>query len=136
MGGYDASSDVIEWFWLWLSNCDQEMIGRLLSFVTGCCTIPVDGLDPPFTIVLSMDTPEEVAASSSSGSSSSSSDGKERESEDPQNSKQSSQQSIGVLPRAHTCFNQLVLPPFPTAAMLEEKMVLALEHGAKGFFMT
>ncbi|KAJ8946937.1 hypothetical protein NQ314_008736 [Rhamnusium bicolor] len=32
------------------------------------------------------------------------------------------------LPRAHTCFNRLDLPPYPTSEVLYEKLLLAVEE--------
>lgn len=32
------------------------------------------------------------------------------------------------LPRAHTCFNRLDLPPYPTPEVLYEKLLLAVEE--------
>ena len=41
----------------------------------------------------------------------------------------------GALPTAHTCFNQLVLPPYESLEQLVEKMQYALRE-SKGFHMT
>uniref|UniRef100_A0A3Q3XMC7 HECT-type E3 ubiquitin transferase n=1 Tax=Mola mola TaxID=94237 RepID=A0A3Q3XMC7_MOLML len=35
---------------------------------------------------------------------------------------------ISSLPRAHTCFNRLDLPPYPSFSMLYEKLVTAVEE--------
>ncbi len=40
-----------------------------------------------------------------------------------------------TLPTSHTCFNQLVLPVFPTEQQLSEKLFLAIDN-AEGFHMT
>ena len=40
-----------------------------------------------------------------------------------------------ALPRAHTCFNQLVLPAYESAQQLREKLLYAAEN-ARGFFLT
>lgn len=40
-----------------------------------------------------------------------------------------------ALPTAHTCFNQLVLPPYESADLLKSKLILALEN-TEGFLMT
>ena len=36
------------------------------------------------------------------------------------------------LPRAHTCFNRLDLPPYTSYSQLEHKLVMAVE-GSQGF---
>ena len=45
-----------------------------------------------------------------------------------------------ALPRAHTCFNKLVLPPYSLheqgKAQLEQKLRQALEYGVVGFALT
>ena len=38
------------------------------------------------------------------------------------------------LPRAHTCFNQLVLPPYKDFVKLQSKVYQAIEYGASGGF--
>lgn len=35
---------------------------------------------------------------------------------------------VESLPRAHTCFNRLDLPPYPTPQLLYEKLLLAVEE--------
>ena len=40
-----------------------------------------------------------------------------------------------ALPRSHTCFNQLVLPPYATYEILCEKINYALENAGDGFFI-
>jgi len=39
------------------------------------------------------------------------------------------------LPRAHTCFNQLDLPNYPTKEVLIEKLTVAVTEGKEGFGM-
>lgn len=36
--------------------------------------------------------------------------------------------SPDALPKAHTCFNRLDLPPYPTPQLLHEKLLLAVEE--------
>jgi E3 ubiquitin-protein ligase HUWE1 len=38
-----------------------------------------------------------------------------------------------LLPTAHTCFNQLDLPPYATEEIMQEKLLVALRHGSEGF---
>lgn len=37
------------------------------------------------------------------------------------------------LPRSHTCFNQLDLPPYESKEILIEKLTLAITEGKEGF---
>lgn len=34
------------------------------------------------------------------------------------------------LPRAHTCFNRLDLPPYPSSAILESKLSFAIDNSS------
>ena len=43
--------------------------------------------------------------------------------------------SDATLPRAHTCFNQLVLPRYSSKAVLQERIKYALDNQVEGFFM-
>ena len=40
-----------------------------------------------------------------------------------------------LLPQAHTCFNKIDLPVYASAAVLKEKLMLAITYGAMGFTM-
>ena len=40
-----------------------------------------------------------------------------------------------ALPRAHTCFNQLVLPSYESPKILKEKLLYAIEN-TEGFQLT
>eukprot|EP00605_Chrysophyceae_sp_TOSAG23-4_P002481 GSChrysophyteH1.ASY1.ANO1.2744.1 assembled CDS len=42
----------------------------------------------------------------------------------------------GTLPRSHTCFNQIVLPKYSSADILEKQLVYALENASEGFFIS
>jgi E3 ubiquitin-protein ligase HUWE1 len=37
------------------------------------------------------------------------------------------------LPTAHTCFNQLDLPQYPSEEVLKEKLLIAVKEGSEGF---
>ena len=41
--------------------------------------------------------------------------------------------SAARLPTAHTCFNQLDLPPYDCKEQLRERLVMAIHEGATGF---
>ena len=38
-----------------------------------------------------------------------------------------------LLPSAHTCFNQLDLPEYPTEDITREKLLIAIREGSEGF---
>jgi len=42
---------------------------------------------------------------------------------------------LNALPRAHTCFNQLVLPPYESPKILKSKLIYAMEN-TEGFELT
>jgi E3 ubiquitin-protein ligase HUWE1 len=41
--------------------------------------------------------------------------------------------ALGRLPTASTCFNQLKFPPYTSAAVLRQKLMLATRLGTEGF---
>ncbi|CAL4150993.1 unnamed protein product, partial [Meganyctiphanes norvegica] len=43
--------------------------------------------------------------------------------------------TFGVLPTAHTCFNQLCLPDYDTYEQFEKAILLAIKEGSEGFGM-
>ena len=104
-GGYEPDSAPVLLFWKVLGGLDDEVRGRVLRFITGTTRIPLDGFDPCFQI---------CRATAWGG------DGADVE---------------GALPSAHTCFNQLVLPPYQSEDKLREKLMFAIEESS-GFHMT
>jgi hypothetical protein len=40
------------------------------------------------------------------------------------------------LPKAHTCFNQLVMPAYSTQTIMQQRLQFALENTDEGFFIT
>ena len=97
-GGFDESSPQVAWLWEVLDAFDQENLSRFLSFVTGCPSLPVDGLQPPLMLTHTEGTDS-------------------------------------VLPRAHTCFNQLVLPKYSSFEVLKERLTYALNNSNEEFHM-
>ena len=97
-GGFDESSPQVCWLWDVLAEFDQESLSRFLSFVTGCPSLPVDGLQPPLMLTHTEGTDS-------------------------------------VLPRAHTCFNQLVLPKYSSFEILKERLTYALMNSNEEFHM-
>lgn len=104
-GGYHADSAQVQWLWSLLEEYDSEKLSLFLGFVSGCASMPVDGLDPPL-MVTQMEDQESPALVDQ------------------------------ALPRAHTCFNQLVVPPYSSMAVLRDKLLYALENASEGFHIT
>ena len=44
--------------------------------------------------------------------------------------------SIDALPQAHTCFNSLELPPYPTESAMRDKLLVAVTYGVVGILNT
>ncbi|XP_043466659.1 E3 ubiquitin-protein ligase HECW2-like [Leptopilina heterotoma] len=96
--GYHDTHPVVEWFWSSISHFSNEQRLRLLQFVTGTSSIPYEG----FSALRGSTGPRKFCI----------------EKWGKPNS----------LPRAHTCFNRLDLPPYPTPEILYEKLLLAVEE--------
>lgn len=96
----DESDRTVQWFWTCLSQLDNEMRARVLQFVTGTSRVPITG----FKDLRGSQGPKkftlEYVASASKGS----------------------------LPKAHTCFNRLDLPPFDSQAQMLDKLVMSVEE--------
>ncbi|XP_021903500.1 E3 ubiquitin-protein ligase UPL1-like [Carica papaya] len=102
--GYSPGSPVIQWFWEVVQGFSKEDKARLLQFVTGTSKVPLEGF---------------VALQGISGS-----------------QKFQIHKAYGSpdhLPSAHTCFNQLDLPEYPSKQHLEERLLLAIHEGNEGF---
>ncbi|XP_055685027.1 E3 ubiquitin-protein ligase HECW2 isoform X2 [Lutzomyia longipalpis] len=96
--GYHDNHQVIIWFWQVIEKFTNEQRLRLLQFVTGTSSIPYDG----FSALRGSTGPRRFCI-----------------------------EKWGkpiALPRAHTCFNRLDLPPYPTPEILHEKLLLAVEE--------
>jgi len=101
-GGYHDKHVVVQWFWKAVSTFDNEMKARLLQFVTGTSRVPMNG----FVELYGSNGPQKFAI--------------ERWGNTHQ------------LPRAHTCFNRIDLPPYNSYHELREKLRLAIEN-TEGF---
>jgi len=99
---YTKNSKQVLWFWQYIRALDNEKRARLLQFVTGTCRIPVGG----FAELLGSNGPQRFCIEKV---------GKET-----------------WLPRSHTCFNRLDLPPYKSYEQLKEKLTLAIEE-TEGF---
>ncbi|KAM4572592.1 NEDD4-like E3 ubiquitin-protein ligase WWP2 isoform 1-T1 [Odontesthes bonariensis] len=99
---YTKNSKQIHWFWQVVKEMDNEKRIRLLQFVTGTCRLPVGG----FTELIGSNGPQKFCIDKV---------GKET-----------------WLPRSHTCFNRLDLPPYRSLEQLREKLMFAIEE-TEGF---
>uniref|UniRef100_A0A2A4IX99 HECT-type E3 ubiquitin transferase n=1 Tax=Heliothis virescens TaxID=7102 RepID=A0A2A4IX99_HELVI len=97
-GGYHDAHPVIIWFWQAIDRFTNEQRLRLVQFVTGTSSIPYEG----FSALRGSTGPRRFCI--------------ERWGR------------VESLPRAHTCFNRLDLPPYPTPHLLHEKLLLAVEE--------
>jgi len=99
---YTRNSKQVQWFWQLVKECDHERRTRLLQFVTGTCRVPVGG----FAELMGSNGPQRFCIEKV---------GKET-----------------WLPRSHTCFNRLDLPPYKNYEQLKEKLMYAIEE-TEGF---
>lgn len=98
--GYHDSHPCIVWFWTAIGKLDNERRLRLLQFVTGTSSIPYEG----FSALRGSNGPRKFCIEKWGKPTS--------------------------LPRAHTCFNRLDLPPYPAPDILLEKLLLAIEESS------
>ncbi|XP_078076314.1 E3 ubiquitin-protein ligase NEDD4-like isoform X8 [Mustelus asterias] len=99
---YCTNHPVIQWFWKAVLLMDAEKRIRLLQFVTGTSRVPMNG----FAELYGSNGPQLFTI-----------------------------EQWGTpekLPRAHTCFNRLDLPPYESFEDLREKLLMAVEN-AEGF---
>ncbi|XP_053350589.1 E3 ubiquitin-protein ligase HECW1 isoform X4 [Clarias gariepinus] len=97
-GGYHDGHIVIRWFWAVVEHFNNEQRLRLLQFVTGTSSVPYEG----FAALRGSNGPRRFCIEKWG--------------------------KITSLPRAHTCFNRLDLPPYPSYTMLYEKLLIAVEE--------
>ncbi|XWS14892.1 hypothetical protein CRYUN_Cryun35bG0047900 [Craigia yunnanensis] len=102
--GYSAASPVIQWFWEVVQGFSKEDKARLLQFVTGTSKVPLDG----FSALQGISGSQKFQIHKAYG-------------------------SPDHLPSAHTCFNQLDLPEYPSKEHLEERLLLAIHEASEGF---
>ncbi|CAG4968025.1 unnamed protein product [Colias eurytheme] len=99
---YTRTSKQVVWFWQFVRQMDNEKRARLLQFVTGTCRVPVGG----FAELMGSNGPQRFCI-----------------------------EKVGKdtwLPRSHTCFNRLDLPPYKSYEQLCEKLNFAIEE-TEGF---
>ncbi|EDL26264.1 neural precursor cell expressed, developmentally down-regulted gene 4, isoform CRA_a [Mus musculus] len=100
--GYSMNHQVIHWFWKAVWMMDSEKRIRLLQFVTGTSRVPMNGFAELY---------------GSNG---------------PQSFTVEQWGTPDKLPRAHTCFNRLDLPPYESFDELWDKLQMAIEN-TQGF---
>nr|CAD7571326.1 unnamed protein product [Timema californicum] len=99
---YTRNSKQVIWFWQFVRSADSEKRARLLQFVTGTCRVPVGG----FAELMGSNGPQRFCI-----------------------------EKVGKdtwLPRSHTCFNRLDLPPYKSYDQMVEKLNYAIEE-TEGF---
>ncbi|KAI1650174.1 HECT-domain-containing protein [Daldinia loculata] len=96
--GYTESDEVIQFFWQTVRSWDGEQKSRLLQFTTGTSRIPVNG----FKDLQGSDGPRRFTIEKAG--------------------------EVGNLPKAHTCFNRLDLPPYKSLEALQNKLTTAVEE--------
>ncbi|GAA5957684.1 hypothetical protein JCM3765_001479 [Sporobolomyces pararoseus] len=96
--GYQQGDEVVQWFWKAVKGWPAEKKSRLLQFATGTSRIPVNG----FKDLQGSDGPRRFTLEKSG--------------------------EITQLPKSHTCFNRLDLPPYPNFETLESKLAFAVEN--------
>lgn len=96
--GYTETDEVIQFFWQTIRSWDGEQKSRLLQFATGTSRIPVNG----FKDLQGSDGPRRFTIEKAG--------------------------DINNLPKAHTCFNRLDLPPYKSLEMLQNKLTIAVEE--------
>ena len=102
--------NVVEWFWEHIETLDQSDLVELLYFSTGSRSVPTGGF-AQMRAGYSEFSPFRITWAPY----------------DP------TAPPLGQLPRAHTCFNQLDLPDYPTAEILREQLDFAVKNAGGGF---
>ncbi|KAL2893072.1 E3 ubiquitin-protein ligase UPL2 [Bienertia sinuspersici] len=102
--GYSPASPVIQWFWEVVQGFSKEDKARLLQFVTGTSKVPLEG----FSALQGISGSQKFQIHKAYG-------------------------SQDHLPSAHTCFNQLDLPEYPSKDHLQERLLLAIHEASEGF---
>eukprot|EP01017_Pseudomicrothorax_dubius_P009143 TRINITY_DN1305_c0_g1_i7.p1 TRINITY_DN1305_c0_g1~~TRINITY_DN1305_c0_g1_i7.p1 ORF type:complete len:298 (+),score=80.12 TRINITY_DN1305_c0_g1_i7:66-959(+) len=100
---YSRDSAQVKWFWEVIETFDQQSKAAFLQFVTGTSKVPLEG----FKALRGIGGVQRFSIHKAYDS--------------------------NRLPTAHTCFNQLDLPEYPTKEVLMEKLVLSINEGREGF---
>ncbi|GMT28378.1 hypothetical protein PFISCL1PPCAC_19675 [Pristionchus fissidentatus] len=97
-GGYNPNHIVIHHFWQFVLSLSNEMRARLVQFVTGTSRIPMSGFRDLYGSTGLQQFTIELWGNESQ------------------------------LPRAHTCFNRLDLPPYSSYNLLKKKMMMSMDN--------
>ncbi|KAF0986929.1 hypothetical protein HZS_2164 [Henneguya salminicola] len=100
--GYDPNSLQIIWFWEAVKKMEPQDKARLIQFTTGTSRIPATGFSDLFGSITRQPFCIEKWGKPSH------------------------------LPRSHTCFNRIDLPPYNSYEELEAKLLIAI-HESSGF---
>lgn len=96
-----ADDQLVKWFWKCIKeNFDDERRARLLQFTTGTSRVPVNG----FKDLQGSDGPRKFCIQKMVG------------------------WNVKSLPKSHTCFNRIDLPPYTSYEDLVEKLTMAIEE--------
>jgi len=100
---YEISDTPIRHFWSVLKGFSKEEKALFLQFVTGSSKVPLDG----FASLKGSEGIQKMSIHKAF--------------------------NTNLLPTAHTCFNQLDLPPYETEEELRNKLKVAIHYGEVGF---
>ncbi|GAA5833840.1 hypothetical protein JCM11251_005983 [Rhodosporidiobolus azoricus] len=103
--GWTKDSQVVLWFWQAVRQMPPEKQSRLLQFATGTSLVPPNG----FRDLQGSDGPRKFTIDKAVG------------------------EGRRALPKSHTCFNRIDLPPYDSLEVLEAKLAFALDEGSTGF---
>lgn len=96
--GYTESDEVIQMFFKLIGSWDNEKRARLLQFATGTSRIPIGG----FKDLQGSDGPRRFTIEKAG--------------------------EVTQLPKAHTCFNRIDLPPYTSYEELEKKLSYSVDE--------
>ena len=100
-GEYSGEHQVIRWFWEAVGGMDQQELGKLLAFAMGTSRLPVEGFRTLKTL----------------------------RGEAARFTIQSVQyEDSAPFPKAHTCFNRVDLPLYPSKDLLQKHLSTALQY--------
>ena len=105
--GYYTNSQIIIDFWDIISDFTQDKLGKLLQFCTGSCRVPIGGFKS-----LESNRGEKAPFSIF---------------------RIEYNKNKNNYIRAHTCFNRIEIPEFPTKNMLKDAINFILENDLLGF---
>ncbi|WFD30722.1 HECT-type E3 ubiquitin transferase [Malassezia sp. CBS 17886] len=101
--GYKSSDPMVQWWWRAVRSFDQTQKAKLLQFITGTSKVPLEG----FAHLQGVQGTQRFNIHKAFGE--------------------------HRLPVAHTCFNQLDLPEYPSYERLRSQLLLAMNEGSEGF---